>query len=130
MFLYKTVGYEKLSSMIEGLFISAYAPTSLEEYFAPFRENVIGRDCIFKSPFGEQKIIYADWAASGRIYKGIEEKLIHESLNYIKNYLCDHRAILKSILVSPRDKDTIDTLYKERLGAEIIAVSGATASYH
>ena len=34
MFLYKTVGYEKLSSMIEGLFISAYAPTSLEEYFA------------------------------------------------------------------------------------------------
>ena len=63
-------------------------------------------------------------------HQGIEEKLIHESLNYIKNYLCDHRAILKSVLVSTRDKDTIDNLYKERLEAEIITVSGATASYH
>ena len=34
MFLYKTVGYEKLCSMVEGVFITAYAPTSLKEYFA------------------------------------------------------------------------------------------------
>jgi len=34
MFLYKTVGYDKLSSMCQGLFITAYAPTSLREYFA------------------------------------------------------------------------------------------------
>lgn len=34
MFLYKTVGYDKLSSMCQGLFITAYAPTSLKEYFA------------------------------------------------------------------------------------------------
>jgi len=34
MFLYKKVGYEKLSQIIHGLFISAYAPTSLKEYFA------------------------------------------------------------------------------------------------
>ena len=32
---------------------------SLENYFAPFRENVVGRDQTFISPFGEQKIIYA-----------------------------------------------------------------------
>ena len=34
MFLYEEVGYEKLSSMVRGLFISAYAVTSLREYFA------------------------------------------------------------------------------------------------
>tara|TARA_Y100000034_G_scaffold30886_1_gene37769 strand:+ start:450 stop:1112 length:663 start_codon:yes stop_codon:yes gene_type:complete len=34
MFLYKTVGYDKLSSICQGLFITAYAPTSLKEYFA------------------------------------------------------------------------------------------------
>jgi len=34
MFLYKTVGYDKLSSICQGLFISAYAATSLREYFA------------------------------------------------------------------------------------------------
>jgi hypothetical protein len=34
MFLYKKVGYDKLSSICQGLFVSAYAPTSLQEYFA------------------------------------------------------------------------------------------------
>ena len=34
LFLYETVGYDKLTIMIQGLFVSAYAPTSLREYFA------------------------------------------------------------------------------------------------
>jgi len=33
-FLYETVGYDKLAPLINGVFISAYAPTSLREYFA------------------------------------------------------------------------------------------------
>jgi hypothetical protein len=33
-FLYKDVGYAKLSSLVNGLFISPYSPTSLREYFA------------------------------------------------------------------------------------------------
>ena len=33
---------------------------SLENYFKPFRENIIGREQTFSSPFGEQKIISAD----------------------------------------------------------------------
>jgi hypothetical protein len=34
LFLYETVGYDKLTIMVQGLFVSAYAPTSLREYFA------------------------------------------------------------------------------------------------
>jgi hypothetical protein len=34
MFLYKTIGYDKLVNLIQGLFISPYAATSLREYFA------------------------------------------------------------------------------------------------
>jgi len=34
MFLYHEIGYEKLSTLTQGLFINAYAPTSLREYFA------------------------------------------------------------------------------------------------
>ena len=34
MFLYEDIGYDTLSSMVQGLFISAYAVTSLREYFA------------------------------------------------------------------------------------------------
>jgi len=33
-FLYKTVGYDQLSELVRGLFISPYAATSVEEYFA------------------------------------------------------------------------------------------------
>jgi len=34
MFLLQEVGYEKLTSIVQGMFISAYSPTSLREYFA------------------------------------------------------------------------------------------------
>lgn len=47
----------------------------LEQYFAPFRENIVGYNKTFTSPYGEKRIIYADWIASGRLYKPIEEKI-------------------------------------------------------
>jgi len=50
--------------------------SELEKYFDRFRQNVIGIDQTFDTPFGKQKIIYADWIASGRLYKPIEEKLL------------------------------------------------------
>ena len=47
----------------------------LEKYFEPFRKNTIGIDQTFNSPYGEQKIIYADWIASGRLYEPIEKTI-------------------------------------------------------
>ena len=49
--------------------------SDLENYFSQFRKNIIGIDAAFNTPFGEQKLIYADWIASGRLYKPIEEKI-------------------------------------------------------
>jgi selenocysteine lyase/cysteine desulfurase len=48
---------------------------SLENYFTSFRNNIIGIAQDFESPFGNQKIVYADWIASGRLYRPIEEKI-------------------------------------------------------
>ncbi|MCH7974583.1 MAG: hypothetical protein IH949_12000, partial [Bacteroidetes bacterium] len=42
--------------------------STLEKYFSQFRENTIGIDKTFSSPYGEKKIVYADWIASGRLY--------------------------------------------------------------
>jgi selenocysteine lyase/cysteine desulfurase len=47
----------------------------LEKYFEPFRKNTIGIDQTFFSPYGEKKIIYADWIASGRLYRPIERTM-------------------------------------------------------
>ena len=88
-------------------------------------DDVIGYiQWIHKSDFYKQAVVELEnlVVLKSWHHQGVEEKLIHESLNCIKDYLCDHRSILKSVLVSPRDKDKIDTLYKERLGDEIIAV--------
>jgi len=49
--------------------------SELENYFSRFRKNIIGIDETFESPYGKKKIIYADWIASGRLYKPIEEKI-------------------------------------------------------
>lgn len=48
----------------------------LEKYFSSFRKNIIGNDIEYLSPYGKQKLIYADWIASGRLFKPIEDKLI------------------------------------------------------
>ncbi len=49
--------------------------STLEKYFSQFRENTIGIDKTFSSPYGEKKIVYADWIASGRLYAPIEKKI-------------------------------------------------------
>ncbi|MGA7722208.1 MAG: aminotransferase class V-fold PLP-dependent enzyme [Ignavibacteriaceae bacterium] len=48
----------------------------LEEYFVLFRNNIIGNNKTFLSPYGEKKIVYADWMASGRLYAPIEKKML------------------------------------------------------
>jgi len=47
----------------------------LERLFEPFRLKTIGHDQTFLSPYGEQRVVYADWTASGRLYRPIEDSL-------------------------------------------------------
>ncbi len=59
--------------------------TSLEHYFRPFRDQIIGVDQTFQSPYGTQKLLYTDWTASGRLYRPIEEKLMNEFGPFVAN---------------------------------------------
>lgn len=65
--------------------ISTEVVTELELYFQQFRNNIIGIDQEFESPFGKKKIIYTDWTASGRLYRPIEEKLINQFGPFVAN---------------------------------------------
>ncbi|WP_136480942.1 aminotransferase class V-fold PLP-dependent enzyme [Cognatitamlana onchidii] len=58
---------------------------NLEDYFEGFRKNIIGIDEYFESPYGIKKVIYADWTASGRLYKPIEDKLSNEIGRFVAN---------------------------------------------
>ncbi|NND52787.1 MAG: aminotransferase class V-fold PLP-dependent enzyme [Flavobacteriaceae bacterium] len=59
--------------------------SDLEAYFKPFRDNIVGIDLEFESPYGLKKIIYTDWTASGRLYKPIEEKILNDFGPYVAN---------------------------------------------
>ena len=59
--------------------------TNLETYFSTFRKNIVGIDQEFESPYGKKKIIYADWTASGRLYRPIEDKLLNEIGPFVAN---------------------------------------------
>lgn len=61
------------------------ANKSLEQHFARFRKNIIGLDQQFAAATGEQKIIYADWTASARLYGPIEEKIANELGPFVAN---------------------------------------------
>ncbi len=58
---------------------------SLQQYFAPFRANIIGIDHDFESPCGRQTILYADWTASGRMFGPIEQMLSEEIAPFVGN---------------------------------------------
>ncbi|MCD6090441.1 MAG: aminotransferase class V-fold PLP-dependent enzyme [Bacteroidales bacterium] len=57
----------------------------MEKYFEHFRQQTIGNDLEFKTPFGNQKMIYADWVASGRLYSPIEEKIKNQFGPWVAN---------------------------------------------
>jgi hypothetical protein len=50
----------------------------LEIYFGQFRRQIIGHHYPVQTPYGERKLVYADWVASGRLYRPIEERLLSE----------------------------------------------------
>ena len=49
--------------------------SELSEHFLSFRKHIIGDDQEFKTPYGVKKMIYADWIASGRDYRPIEDRM-------------------------------------------------------
>jgi selenocysteine lyase/cysteine desulfurase len=90
----------------------------LEKYFEKFRKNIVGINQTFVSPYGEQKIIYGDWIASGRLYAPIENKITNVIGPFVGNthtetsetgirmtqaYLKSHQLIKQHVNAGPND---------------------------
>lgn len=58
----------------------------MEKYFEKYRNNVIGINQTIDTPFHKEiPIVYADWTASGRNYKLIEERLQNDLMPFVAN---------------------------------------------
>jgi len=55
------------------------------DIFEHIKKNIVGYDTEFETPYGTKNLVYADWTASGRLYKPIEEKLSNEFGSLIGN---------------------------------------------
>ena len=75
--------------------------SNLETYFKPYRDTIVGINKEFESPYGRKKIIYADWTASGRLYKTIEDKFLNDIGPFVANTHTE-TSITGSVL--PHDK--------------------------
>jgi len=57
----------------------------LEKYFSPFRDNIIGQNLMYPFDGRNRKLIYADWAASGRMYQPVENFITHSIGPFVAN---------------------------------------------
>ena len=58
----------------------------METYFSKYRNNIIGNEQEIITPDGKSKrILYADWTASGRCYKPIEDIFTNKLMPFVAN---------------------------------------------
>lgn len=57
----------------------------LEQYFSQFRQHIIGQNLTHAIKEQDQSILYADWTASGRLYRPIEDFIQNQLGPYCAN---------------------------------------------
>ncbi len=88
------------------------------------KDQVVGYiQWLQKSGFRSEAVIELEQIAVGQSHQrsGIGTKLIHESLQLIKNYLSDTHSVLKTVIVTTRTDNPVQSLYKKALGAKAVA---------
>ncbi len=95
-----------------------------ENYFNRFREHIIGIDSTFISPYGEQKIIYADWIASGRLYAPIEHRISYEIGPMIGNTHSESSQTGKSMTIAYHKAQKIIKKHVNASDKDVLLSSG------
>jgi selenocysteine lyase/cysteine desulfurase len=87
----------------------------MEKYFEKFRKNTIGHNLEYISPYGKKKMVYADWVASGRLYRPIEKRIAEEIGPYVAN---THTETSETGTLMTKAYHTARSLIKEHVNAD------------
>jgi selenocysteine lyase/cysteine desulfurase len=87
----------------------------MEKYFEKFRRNTIGHNQVYTSPYGKKRMIYADWVASGRLYRPIENRITNDIGPYVAN---THTETSETGTLMTKAYHTAHRLIKEHVNAD------------
>ncbi len=97
----------------------------LEKYFEPFRKNTVGINSSYPSPYGNKKIIYGDWIASGRLYKPIEEIISNNIGPFVANTHTETSETGKRITLAYHTAQQIIKTHVHASKNDVIITSGS-----
>ncbi len=99
--------------------------SKLHKHFSEFRKNIIGDSIEFETPYGTKKMLYADWIASGRLYKPIEDKMANIIGPNIGN---THTESTETGILMTNAYKAAQNIIKEHVGAnedDVILTAGS-----
>jgi len=97
----------------------------LKTHFTHFRENIVGQQTEFDTPYGRKKILYADWIASGRLYAPIEEKMQHDIGPYVGNTHTETTVTGTSMTIAYHEAREIIKRHVNATEHDIIVTTGS-----
>ena len=58
----------------------------MQDYFLKYQNQIIGQHQYIKTPYHDSiRVLYADWTASGRMYRPIEERMLKDFYPFVAN---------------------------------------------
>jgi len=93
------------------------------------RSQIIGKDLLFKTPFGYRNMFYADYTASGRSLKFIEDKILNIQKSYANTHTEDDYSGKYMTLLLKGAEDHIKKMVNAGKNGKIFTVgSGSTGA--
>lgn len=98
---------------------------SLEQHFLKFRQHIIGHDLEHEINGTRQKILYADWTASGRLYQPIESYITHTLGPYVANTHTETNLTGSTMTLAYHDAQKVIKRHVNACDNDILITSGA-----
>ena len=98
---------------------------SLEQHFSKFRQHIIGQDLEHEINGKQQKILYADWTASGRLYQPIEDYISHTLGPYVANTHTEANLTGSTMTLAYHDAQKVIKRHVNACDNDILITSGA-----